>query len=121
MRSFVLYRMNARLKEIELNDDDSVKCFRLVDGSTIEGDLYVSAMPGMRRPHIALHPQMSWCTTQQSHLQGRFHHYKNNSVTVTMPVSLSPRARVKVVEHNPDGACVIAYFICAVTNIQSVV
>lgn len=38
--------MNARLKEIELNDDDSVKCFRLADGSTIEGDLYVSAMPG---------------------------------------------------------------------------
>ncbi|KAL3143698.1 securin [Trebouxia sp. C0009 RCD-2024] len=38
-------RMNARLKEIELNDDDSVKCFRLADGSTIEGDLYVSAMP----------------------------------------------------------------------------
>ena len=39
-------RMNARIKEIELNDDDSVKCFQLADGSTIEGDLYVSAMPG---------------------------------------------------------------------------
>ncbi len=39
--------MNARLKEIELNPDDSVKCFGLADGSTIEGDLYVSAMPGM--------------------------------------------------------------------------
>ncbi len=39
--------MNARLKEIELNDDDSVKRFRLADGSTLEGDLYVSAMPGM--------------------------------------------------------------------------
>ncbi|DBA75501.1 TPA: securin [Trebouxia sp. C0004] len=38
-------RMNARLKEIELNDDDSVKRFRLADGSTLEGDLYVSAMP----------------------------------------------------------------------------
>ena len=38
--------MNARLKEIELNDDDSVKRFRLADGSTLEGDLYVSAMPG---------------------------------------------------------------------------
>ena len=42
----VCCRMNARLKEIELNDDDSVKCFKLADGSTIEGDLYVSAMPG---------------------------------------------------------------------------
>lgn len=39
-------RMNARIKEIELNDDDTVKCFQLADGSTIEGDLYVSAMPG---------------------------------------------------------------------------
>ena len=38
--------MNARIKEIELNDDDTVKCFQLADGSTIEGDLYVSAMPG---------------------------------------------------------------------------
>ncbi|KAA6418677.1 MAG: phytoene desaturase [Trebouxia sp. A1-2] len=38
-------RMNARLKEIELNDDDSVKRFKLADGSTLEGDLYVSAMP----------------------------------------------------------------------------
>ena len=39
-------RMNSRLKEIELNSDDTVKCFRMADGSTIEGDLYVSAMPG---------------------------------------------------------------------------
>lgn len=38
--------MNARIKEIELNDNDTVKCFQLADGSTIEGDLYVSAMPG---------------------------------------------------------------------------
>ncbi|DBB16928.1 TPA: securin [Trebouxia sp. C0006] len=38
-------RMNAKLKEIELNDDDSVKRFRMADGSTLEGDLYVSAMP----------------------------------------------------------------------------
>ena len=46
MSSFCLYRMNAKLKEIELNDDDSVKRFRMADGSTLEGDLYVSAMPG---------------------------------------------------------------------------
>ena len=39
-------RYNARLKEIELNEDDSVKCFRMADGTTVEGDLYVSAMPG---------------------------------------------------------------------------
>ena len=50
MSSLCLCRMNARLKEIELNDDDSVKRFRLADGSTLEGDLYVSAMPG--RIHI---------------------------------------------------------------------
>lgn len=39
-------RYNARLKEIELNPDDTVKCFKMADGTTIEGDLYVSAMPG---------------------------------------------------------------------------
>ena len=38
--------MNARIKEIELNSDDTVKCFKMADGSTTEGDLYVSAMPG---------------------------------------------------------------------------
>ena len=38
--------MNARIKEIELNADNTVKCFQLADGSNIEGDLYVSAMPG---------------------------------------------------------------------------
>lgn len=56
--------MNARLKEIELNDDDSVKCFRLADGSTIEGDLYVSAMPGMLLLFTALmhvqHPAVTF-------------------------------------------------------------
>ena len=39
-------RTKARLAEIELNEDDSVKHFRMQDGSTIEADLYVSAMPG---------------------------------------------------------------------------
>eukprot|EP00891_Asterochloris_glomerata_P008447 jgi/Astpho2/8447/Aster-07632 len=38
-------RFNARLKDIQLNNDGSVKCYRLADGSTVEGDLYVSAMP----------------------------------------------------------------------------
>ena len=51
---FALCRMNARLKEIELNDDDSVKCFRLADGNTLEGDLYVSAMPGDSCKPIAI-------------------------------------------------------------------
>jgi 15-cis-phytoene desaturase len=38
-------KFNARLKEIELNPDGTVKAYRLTDGSTVEGDLYVSAMP----------------------------------------------------------------------------
>jgi uncharacterized protein with NAD-binding domain and iron-sulfur cluster len=38
-------RTGQRLKEIVLNSDDSVKHFKMQDGSTIEGDLYVSAMP----------------------------------------------------------------------------
>ena len=36
----------ARLSEIVLNDDDTVKHFELTDGSKLEGDLYMSAMPG---------------------------------------------------------------------------
>ena len=49
-------RYNARLKEIELNSDDSVKCFKMADGTTVEGDLYVSAMPG-------LYPQFLSCAS----------------------------------------------------------
>ena len=52
--SCVSCRMNARLKEIVLNEDESVKCYRLADGSTIEGDLYVSAMPGKDRSSLRL-------------------------------------------------------------------
>lgn len=37
--------MNKRVKEIVLNDDGSVKELAMTDGSTIKGDLYVSAMP----------------------------------------------------------------------------
>lgn len=37
--------MNARIKEILLNEDKSVKGFELVGGEIVEGDLYVSAMP----------------------------------------------------------------------------
>lgn len=39
-------RTNARLQEIVLNNDGSVKHYQMKDGSKIEGDLYVSAMPG---------------------------------------------------------------------------
>lgn len=38
-------RTKQRLKEIVLNKDDTVKHFLMQDGSQIEGDLYVSAMP----------------------------------------------------------------------------
>ncbi len=38
--------MNARLKQILLNEDNSVKGLELVNGQTVEADLYVSAMPG---------------------------------------------------------------------------
>ncbi|KAG0564389.1 hypothetical protein M758_8G102900 [Ceratodon purpureus] len=37
-------RLNARLKEIVLNEDNTVKHYLLSDGSTVEGDVYVSAM-----------------------------------------------------------------------------
>lgn len=38
-------RLNARLKEIVLNEDNTVKHYLLSDGTTVEGDVYVSAMP----------------------------------------------------------------------------
>lgn len=40
-------RLNSRIKKIELNEDGSVKCFILNDGSTIEGDAFVFATPGI--------------------------------------------------------------------------
>ena len=39
--------MDARLKTIELNSDGTVKCFKLTNGQSVEGDLYISAMPGV--------------------------------------------------------------------------
>lgn len=41
-------KTNARVKEIELNDDGSVKAIALTNGEKVEGDLYVSAVPGTR-------------------------------------------------------------------------
>jgi 15-cis-phytoene desaturase len=38
-------RLNARLQKIELNEDGTVKHYLLTDGSTVQGDIYVSAMP----------------------------------------------------------------------------
>eukprot|EP01025_Chloroclados_australasicus_P060281 TRINITY_DN7721_c0_g1_i1.p1 TRINITY_DN7721_c0_g1~~TRINITY_DN7721_c0_g1_i1.p1 ORF type:complete len:612 (-),score=88.21 TRINITY_DN7721_c0_g1_i1:351-2042(-) len=37
-------RMNARVKNILLNEDNTVKGYELVSGEVVEGDLYVSAM-----------------------------------------------------------------------------
>lgn len=39
-------QMEARLKNIELNEDGSVKCLNLIGGEKVEADLYISAMPG---------------------------------------------------------------------------
>ncbi len=44
--------MNSRLKDIVLNDDGSIKHLALTNGTTVEGDLYVSAMPGGWRGRV---------------------------------------------------------------------
>ncbi|KAG2445942.1 hypothetical protein HXX76_000545 [Chlamydomonas incerta] len=38
-------KMNARVKDIVLNDDGTVKHYKLTNGDVVEGDLYMSAMP----------------------------------------------------------------------------
>ena len=44
-------RVNARLQNILLHPESGeVDGFRLTDGSTVRGDLYVSAMPGESAP-----------------------------------------------------------------------
>ncbi len=40
------FRYNARLQEIQLGTNGKVEGFLLSDGSTVTGDLYISAMPG---------------------------------------------------------------------------
>lgn len=40
------FRYNARLQKIQLGSDGKVEGFQLSDGSTVTGDLYLSAMPG---------------------------------------------------------------------------
>lgn len=46
---------NARLQEIQLGEDGNVTGFQLADGSTVTGDLYVSAMPGGLRISLCVH------------------------------------------------------------------
>ncbi len=43
-------QLNSRLQEIELADDGNVAAFRLTDGRRMEGDLYISSMPGRYGP-----------------------------------------------------------------------
>uniref|UniRef100_A0A7S0WQG3 Phytoene dehydrogenase n=1 Tax=Chlamydomonas leiostraca TaxID=1034604 RepID=A0A7S0WQG3_9CHLO len=38
-------KMNARIKDIVLNEDGSVKHYKLTNGEIVEGDLYMSAVP----------------------------------------------------------------------------
>lgn len=40
-------RLNSRLQKFVLNEDGTVKHFQLQDGTIVEGDVYVSSMPGM--------------------------------------------------------------------------
>ena len=65
-------RVNSRLQRIELNGDGSVSAFRLADGTTVQGDLYVSAMPGACLSGVVLVTacmqaqwlQQGWCCRQ---------------------------------------------------------
>ena len=47
-------QLNSRLQEIELADDGDVAAFRLTDGRRVEGDLYISSMPGGYGTHHSL-------------------------------------------------------------------
>ncbi len=38
--------MKAGVKNIELNEDGTVKQYNLLNGEAVQGDIYVSAMPG---------------------------------------------------------------------------
>ena len=49
-------RTKSRLQKVLLGSGGDVEGFQLADGSTVTGDLYVSAMPGMR----PLHPAQFW-------------------------------------------------------------
>lgn len=55
-------RVNSRLQRIDLNSDGTVQSFRLADGSAIQGDLYISAMPG-----ATVQPSSCWIVLQLGH------------------------------------------------------
>lgn len=40
-------KLNSRVKNIALSEDGSVECLELANGESVEGDLYISAMPGV--------------------------------------------------------------------------
>ena len=44
-------RTKARLQKVLLGSGGAVEGFQLADGSTVTGDLYISAMPGARSLH----------------------------------------------------------------------
>ena len=48
-------RCNSRLQKILLGSGGAVEGFQMADGSTVTGDLYVSAMPGMCPSHPMQH------------------------------------------------------------------
>ena len=48
------FRYNSRLQKFLLGSSGQVEGFQLADGSTVTGDLYVSAMPGNSKPLPAL-------------------------------------------------------------------
>lgn len=41
-------KMDSRLRDIVLNEDGSVKHYQLTNGDIVQGDLYISAVPGER-------------------------------------------------------------------------
>lgn len=41
------FKYNSRLQKILLSKNGQVEGYQLADGSTVTGDLYVSAMPGV--------------------------------------------------------------------------
>ena len=47
-------RLNSRLQSIQLDEEGLVDGFRLTDGTTVRGDLYVSAMPGVQSQDTSL-------------------------------------------------------------------
>ncbi len=64
------FRYNSRLQKFVLGSNGQVEGFQLSDGSTVTGDLYVSAMPGEPGPV----PTLPLCTVL--HHRRHMHHRK---------------------------------------------